>query len=130
MLKFNEIIMDEQNKPKEKIMLYGKEELYFSVSGLVDSQIRQADKNRVKRVCSALLLFCFDKKLLKEIPFDSNGELRRNYDVYERHLTRIGKLYFYDLSEKWLVYTDRTNKIDNVKILEKWYSKLIEPNEN
>ena len=55
---------------------------------------------------------------------DSSGALHKNFEVYERHLTEKGRMYFNDLMFYWLAYTDRTNKIDNVKILEKWYLKI------
>ena len=109
---------------QEPLMLDAQERIYLSVQGMADSQLRQADKEHMIKVCAALLYFCFNSGLLKDNPFDSNGELRRNCEVFERHLTEKGKLYFNDLMFDWLAYTDRTNKIDNVKILEKWYSKM------
>ena len=115
----------------EPSMLHARERIYLSVSSMANAQLRQADKERMIKVCAVLLSFSFEKGLLKESPFDTNGELYRNYEVYERHLTGNGKLYFNDLMFDWLAYTDRTNKIENVKILEKWYSKItgIEKNE-
>jgi hypothetical protein len=43
-------------------------------------------------------------------------------------LTETGKLYFDDLLWDWLEYTDRSKKIDkieNTKILEKYYNKMV-----
>ena len=109
---------------QEPFMLHTREKLYLSVPDMISTQIRQADKERMIKVCTVLLSFSFEKGFLKENPVDSNGELRRNYEVFERHLTENGRLYFNDLMFDWLAYTDRTNKIDNVKIMGKWYLKI------
>lgn len=105
---------------------YHIKNLYLSVPDMVASQLRQADKEQMKAICTALLTFGYEKGLLTENPLDWDGTLCRNVVIYERHLTQRGRLYFNDLTNRWLAYTDRTNKIDNVKMLEKWYSKMIE----
>lgn len=73
---------------------------------------------------STLFSFCYEKGMLKISPFDNQGKLIMHYSVYEKDLTDTGMLYFNDLVYKWLEYTDRSNKVDNFKILEKWYSKM------
>lgn len=108
----------------DRLMLPAREQLYLSVPAMVASQIRHADKEHMKTVCAAVLRFGFERGLLKDNPFDQGGRLRCSVDIYERNLTDHGKLYFNDLIYKWLEYTDRTNKIDNVKMLDKWYDKM------
>lgn len=118
----------DKHKSKELLLLYGRELLYLSVPAMMNAQVRQVDKNQTKEICAVLLSFSYEKGLLKDNPFDADGELRRNCEIYERHLTEQGKIYFNDLMFDWLTYTDRTNKIDNVKMLEKWYAKYLENN--
>lgn len=113
-----------RDRPEGPLLLYGRELLYLSVPKMMDAYIRQADKNETIRVCMNLLSFSYEKGLLIDNPHRPDGEFRRNYEVYERNLTEEGKLYFEDLMYRWLEYTDRTNKTDNVKMLEKWYAKL------
>lgn len=96
----------------------------LSVPFLSSSYIRKADQENVVIACTALLKFAFFKGLLLETPLDSNGELKRDYEVYESGLTEKGTIAFEKLKGKWLSYTDRTQKYDNISMLEKWYSKM------
>ena len=71
------------------------------------------------------LQFCYEKELLKQNPLDKqNRILYMNYT--NNDLTEKGTKIFNDLMFDWLTYTDRTNKIDNVKMLEKYYSKILQ----
>lgn len=73
------------------------------------------------------LRFCYEKKLLTHNPLDKNDRiLYMNYK--NRDLTDKGKLVFSDLMFDWFTYTDRTNKIDNTKMLEKYYLKILQKN--
>jgi hypothetical protein len=73
------------------------------------------------------LRFCYEKNLLKLNPIDKkNRILYMNYKIED--LTDKGVIVFNDLMYKWLIYTDRTNKIDNIKMLEKYYMTLIQEN--
>ncbi|MCP1997392.1 hypothetical protein [Flavobacterium sp. HSC-61S13] len=74
------------------------------------------------------LRFCYEKELLVLNPLDKNNRiLYMNYK--NQDLTDSGKLVFTDLMTDWFTYTDRTNKIDNTKMLEKYYLKIIQKNE-
>lgn len=74
------------------------------------------------------LRFCYEKKLLALNPLDKNNRiLYMNYK--NQDLTDKGKLVFDDLMMDWFTYTDRTNKIDNTKMLEKYYLKILQKNE-
>ena len=44
--------------------------------------------------------------------------------IRESDLTEIGKQIFDDLVDKWLTYTDRTQKYNNIAMLEKYFNKL------
>jgi hypothetical protein len=98
----------------------------LSVSPLIKAQLRESDKENAKIVCKNLLQFAYDKNLLLENPFNSNGEIDLNLEIRESDLNEIGRKIFYNLMLKWLSYTDKTNKIDNVGMLEKYYNKLTE----
>ncbi len=74
------------------------------------------------------LRFCYEKKLLAVNPLDKNNRiLYMNYK--NQDLTDKGKLVFHDLMIVWFTYTDRTNKIDNTKMLEKYYLKILQKNQ-
>lgn len=73
------------------------------------------------------LRFCYEKKLLVLNPLDKNNRIL--YMTYKNQdLTDNGKLVFSDLMFDWLTYTDRTTKIDNTKMLEKYYLKILQKN--
>ncbi len=74
------------------------------------------------------LRFCYEKELLVLNPLDKNHRiLYMNYK--NQDLTDSGKLVFTDLMIDWFTYTDRTNKIDNTKMLEKYYLKILQKNQ-
>jgi len=74
------------------------------------------------------LRFCYEKKLLNLNPIDKNNRiLYMNYT--NKDLTDKGKIIFNELRDKWLTYTDRTNKIDNIKMLEKYYFATLQEKE-
>ncbi|MBW3518058.1 hypothetical protein [Flavobacterium sp. NKUCC04_CG] len=74
------------------------------------------------------LRFCYEKELLVLNPLDKNNRiLYMNYK--NQDLTDSGKLVFTDLMIDWFTYTDRTNKIDNTKMLEKYYLKILQKNQ-
>jgi len=96
----------------------------LNVTFLMDADIRQADKNKTKIVCENLLKFSFEKSLLLDNPYDENGNFKTDFIVRESILTEKGKQIFENICDKWLNYTDRTQKYDNIIMLEKWYLKM------
>lgn len=95
----------------------------LNVKMLVESNVRQADKDDTVVLCHNLLYFSYEKGLLLKNPFQEE-KLDIETIIKESDLTEKGKQIFDDLAEKWFAYTDRTNKIDNVSMLEKWFSKM------
>lgn len=70
------------------------------------------------------LRFCYEKKLLTVNPLDNHNRiLYMNYK--NQDLTAKGQLIFSHLMMDWFGYTDRTNKIYNLKMLEKYYQKIL-----
>ena len=98
----------------------------FSVSPLIKAQLREIDKENTKLICKHLLQFVYDKNLLLKYPFNDKGEIDLNLEIKKSDLNEVGGRIFYNLMLKWLSYTDKTNKIDNTMMLEKYYNKLIE----
>jgi hypothetical protein len=72
--------------------------------------------------------FCYDKELLVMNPLDKKGRIIHMRYV-NSDLTKKGRKVFTDLLHSWLVYTDRTNKIDNIKMLEKYYLGILQKTE-
>ena len=74
--------------------------------------------------------FCYEKGLFKLNPLDEqNRIIYMNYT--NNDLTEKGTKVFYDLHTKWLNYTDkidekREERCNNVKMLEKYYIKILQ----
>lgn len=106
----------------------------LNVAFMMDSYIRQADKNEMKIICENLLKFSFEKSLLLDTPYDENGNFKTDFIVKESRLTEKGKQIFENICDKWLNYTDNKNskidKINNIKMLEKYYDKLLKDYES
>ena len=101
-----------------------KDTVLLNVKLLAEAYIRQIDKDNTLIVCSNLLQFSYEKGLLLRSPFDEQGNLKIETIIRESDLTEIGKQIFDDLVDKWLTYTDRTQKYNNIAMLEKYFNKL------
>lgn len=101
-----------------------KDTVLLNVKLLAEAYIRQIDKDNTLIVCSNLLQFSYEKGLLLKSPFDEQGKLKIETIIRESDLTEIGKQIFDDLVDKWLTYTDRTQKYNNIAMLEKYFNKL------
>lgn len=101
-----------------------KDTVLLNVKLLAEAYIRQIDKDNTLIVCSNLLQFSYEKGLLLRSPFDEQGKLKIETIIKESDLTEMGKQIFDDLVDKWLTYTDRTQKYNNIAMLEKYFNKL------
>jgi hypothetical protein len=110
-------------------LLENKGSVLFDVKRMVDAYPMKGDKINVRIICYNLIKFSFEKGLLLKSPYNSQGELYDEIIIYKNDLTENGKSIFWDLSVKWLSYTDNDDrKVDrknNTKMLEKYYNKLI-----
>lgn len=98
--------------------------ILLNVKSLIDAYPMKDDKTATFNVCYNLLKFCYEKDLLLKKPFNDKFELNPDVIIRKSDLTDKGQNVFWNLSQKWFAYTDRTNKIDNVEMLEKWLSKM------
>ncbi|RLJ69179.1 hypothetical protein [Pedobacter alluvionis] len=98
-------------------------QIIISLPNLINSQIRQKDKDETLALCKSLLIFSYQNELLKKNIYDK-GIFIDDIEIFENDLTDKGKLTFEKLVDKWLAYTDRTQKYDNVSMLEKWLNQL------
>jgi len=118
------------NKIEGLKLLEYKGSVLLDVKGLISAQTMKDDKIYSRIVCYNLVKFSFEKGLLLKSPYNSQGELYDDIIIYENDLTEKGKLIFWDLSEKWLIYTDNTDgRVDrknNIKMMGKYYKNLIE----
>ena len=101
-----------------------KDTVLLNAKLLAEAYIRQIDKDNTLIVCSNLLQFSYEKGLLLKSHFDEQGNLKIETIIRESDLTEIGKQIFDDLVDKWLTYTDRTQKYNNIAMLEKYFNKL------
>ncbi|WP_024468253.1 hypothetical protein [Treponema pedis] len=101
-----------------------KDTVLLNVKTLMGAYIRQIDKDNILISCRNLLRFSYEKGLLQENPFDEQGDLKIDTVIRESDLTEMGKQIFDDLADKWFAYTDRTQKYDNIIMLEKYFNKL------
>ena len=76
-----------------------KDIVLLNVRRLAEAYIRQVDKDNTLIACRNLLQLSYKKGLLHKNPFD-------------------------DLADKWFTYTDRTQKYDNITMLEKYFNNL------
>ncbi|PDS21945.1 hypothetical protein [Flavobacterium branchiophilum] len=110
-------------------------DLYFDEEFVVDFSMDN-DKSYIVTFLYPMyvtfLNFCFDKELLLRYPLDSNNRILRTYYT-NRELTDKGKVIFLKLLFKWLEYNDKfddkaNTRIQNVAMLEKYYSKILTEN--
>ena len=101
-----------------------KDIVLLNVRRLAEAYIRQVDKDNTLIACRNLLQLSYKKGLLHENPFDEEGNLNIDTVIKESDLTNLGKRLFDDLADKWFAYTDRTQKYDNITILEKYFNNL------
>ncbi|MGN7787146.1 hypothetical protein ACTJIJ_21615 [Niabella sp. 22666] len=108
----------------QKFDEYYNDGILLDVESMVDAHPMKDDKTATRIVCHNLLRFVYDKGLLSQSPFNENGELKQGVIIKESDLSEKNKIIFWDLSEKWFTYTDRTQSYNNGLILEKWYAKM------
>lgn len=96
----------------------------LNVKSLIDAYPMQDDKIATLKVCNNLLKFCYSKELLLQNPFNDKNELSPDVIIKKSDLTAKGQEVFWNLSQKWFTYTDKTNKLDNIEMLEKWFAKM------
>ncbi len=101
-----------------------KDIVLLNVRRLAEAYIRQVDKDNTLIACSNLLQLSYKKGLLHKNPFDEKGDLNIDTVIKESDLTDLGKQLFDDLADKWFAYTDRTQKYDNITMLEKYFNNL------
>jgi hypothetical protein len=103
--------------------------ILLDVKKMIDAYPMKSDKIEIRIVCYNIIKFSFEKGLLLKPPYNSNRELYDEIIISENNLTEKGKLIFDDLVFDWFKYTDNTDgKVDrknNIKMLEKYYNKLI-----
>ena len=111
--------------------LYFLEDYVFDLSDLLKPYHNYSDS--IKNIYDAHITFfrfCYEKRLLKLNSLDKQNRII--YMHYTNNdLTEEGTKIFYDLHTKWLNYTDkvdekREERCNNVKMLEKYYIKILQ----
>ena len=108
------------------------DDLYFQKEHVCDISyhfvVNRAYPDHIMKIYELFVIFlrfCYEKGVLKRNPLDKqNRILYMNYT--NNDLTEKGTKIFNDLIGAWLTYTDRTNNIANIKMLEKYYSKILQ----
>lgn len=101
-----------------------EDRLYADIATHIKRNKSKTYKESVIKNYSALLNFCLKEHLIEGDYFNDDGTLQENGIVYESNLTERGKNIFYNLMIKWFSYTDKTQKYDNIKMLEKYLTQL------
>ena len=110
--------------------LYLQKEFVCDISALIEANRRYSDiVVRIYNLHITFLCFCYEKELLKCKPLDKNERIIRMYFT-NNDLTEKGVKMFNDLYFMWLEYTDKGDdetieRINNVKMLEKYYVKVL-----
>lgn len=74
---------------KHELLIIEDKEL-LNTDGLVNAYIRKKDKEKTRLVCRNLLVFCFEKSLLRHNPLNEKGDFVFR-TIRESHLTEKGK---------------------------------------
>lgn len=121
----------------EKAIRTTYDDLYFQKDFVIDiSYLFKVNKNysgtieKIYDLHITFLRFCYDKGLLKINPIDKQGRIL-HMRFLNNDLTENGTKIFNELHHKWLIYTDKNDgntseRIGNVKMLEKYYSAIID----
>lgn len=86
----------------------------FTVNRLYMEHIERAYDDFV-----VLLSCCWENGFLKECPIDTKGRILK-LEFIRRDLTAEGEEYFVPFCQKFISYTDRTQKIPSDKLINKW----------
>ena len=112
-------------------------DLYFSKSFVADiSYLIQSWRAYPKMMVETydlhipFLQICYENKLIKFNPLDDNNRIIK-MNFTNNDLTEKGTKIFRELYDKWLKYNDkrdekRFQRMQNTKMLEKYYSKILE----
>ncbi|MDR2282240.1 MAG: hypothetical protein LBE37_03475 [Sphingobacterium sp.] len=119
----------------KKAIAHVYHDLYYHTEFVTDiSYLFKANRSypdsivKIYNLHITFLRFCYENKLLKLNPLDKQGRiLHLNFE--NNDLTEMGAEVFHELYHKWLVYTDKNDeksdeRNNNVKMLEKYYSKI------
>lgn len=101
-----------------------KNRIFIDVPSHLKRSKSKSYKETVIKSYTPLLEFCIENELIKGDFFSNENELLENSIVYESNLTERGLPIFWDLSMKWLGYVDKTQKYNNIKMLEKYLRQL------
>lgn len=94
--------------------------IWFEFYSILNASKNKTYRERVTRQCTSLMNFFVKNSLLKVDPFDENGIIREDLEIYKNELTEMGQYLFTSGAVyKWLAYTDGGKKIENYKQLEK-----------
>ena len=101
-----------------------KENLYVDIQFHLQANKSKTYRKGIIDAYTPIFSLSLKKSLIDGDFFDENGNLKEDAKVYESNLTEKGKKMFWDFMMKWLKYTDRTQKYDNIEMLEKYYSQI------
>ena len=94
--------------------------IWFEFYPIFNASKNRTYRERVTRQCTSLMNFLIKNSLLKVYPFNENGIIKDDLEIYKNDLTEAGQYLFTSGAVyKWLAYTDRGGKIENYKHLEK-----------
>ena len=104
--------------------LYAWQDLFYDISyifsfnrGFMDDIERLYDSYVV------LLSYSLENGFLKERPIDTKGRIIK-FEFLRRDLTSEGEKCFFPFSQKFISYTDRTQKIPSDKLINKWLNEV------
>ncbi|WP_286857453.1 MULTISPECIES: hypothetical protein [Sphingobacterium] len=119
----------------EKAIITTYDDLYFQKDFVTDIsylfKVNSSYQDSITKIYNlhiTFLRFCYDKGLLKINPLDKQDRIL-HMNFLNNDLTESGTKIFYELYNKWLVYTDKNDdktdeRIINTKMLEKYYLGL------
>ena len=101
----------------EKDLIYDFSSIFSFNSGFTDDIERAYDDFVV------LLSYSWENGFLKERPTDTKRRIIK-FEFLRRDLTDEGKKYFFSFGQKFISYTDRTQKTPSEKLMSKWLNEV------
>lgn len=72
---------------------------------------------------AVLLSYCWENGFLRERPVDTKGRIIK-LEFRRKDLTPDGEIFYVPFVEKFIAYTDRTQKTPSDKLINKWLDEV------
>ncbi|EPC7534233.1 hypothetical protein ACR2Y3_001581 [Salmonella enterica subsp. enterica serovar Cubana] len=89
----------------------------FSYPDLLKASKNLSYREQVTKISVVLMTFLKQNNLILIEPFDVDGNLKKDIELYNYDLSDFGNALFKEYYPKWSAYIDRGGDVNNIKIL-------------